>query len=48
MLTSLKLHNFKCFEDLELSLCNLNVFTGMNGSGKINDPSEPAFARTVC
>ena len=34
MLTSLKLHNFKCFEDLELSLCNLNVFTGMNGAGK--------------
>lgn len=34
MLTSLKLHNFKCFEDLELSLSNLNVFTGVNGAGK--------------
>lgn len=34
MLSSLNLHNFKCFENLELSLSNLNVFTGLNGAGK--------------
>lgn len=34
MLTKLKLHNFKCFDDIELSLSQLNVFTGLNGMGK--------------
>ena len=34
MITNLILHNFKCFEDLELSFSNLNVFTGLNGAGK--------------
>ena len=34
MLTKLTLHNFKCFENLELSLGNLNVLTGLNGMGK--------------
>lgn len=34
MLTKLKLHNFKCFDDIELSLNHLNVLTGLNGMGK--------------
>lgn len=34
MLTKLNLHNFKCFENLELPLGNLNVLTGLNGMGK--------------
>lgn len=34
MLTKLTLHNFKCFENLELPLSNLNVLTGLNGMGK--------------
>lgn len=34
MITKLKLHNFKCFEDLELKLGNLNVLAGLNGMGK--------------
>ena len=34
MLTKLTLHNFKCFDNLELSLSNLNVLTGLNGMGK--------------
>lgn len=34
MLTKLTLHNFKCFENVELPLSNLNVLTGLNGMGK--------------
>lgn len=34
MITKLTLKNFKCFEDLELDLKNVNVFTGINGMGK--------------
>ena len=34
MLKQLKLKGFKCFDDLELELSNLNLLTGVNSSGK--------------
>lgn len=34
MIDNLKLKNFKCFENLELELSNLNVFCGINSMGK--------------
>ena len=34
MITSIELTNFKCFKSLALELRSLNVFAGMNGSGK--------------
>lgn len=34
MLDSIEIKNFKCFSELQLSLKNLNVFTGLNGMGK--------------
>ena len=30
----LNIHNFKCFQDIEIPLNNLTVFTGANGNGK--------------
>lgn len=33
-ITNIGLHNFKCFEDLDLSCSSLNLLCGMNGSGK--------------
>lgn len=34
MLKSISLENFKCFKHMKLDLCNLNVFSGLNGMGK--------------
>ncbi|MBD5448553.1 MAG: AAA family ATPase [Lachnospiraceae bacterium] len=34
MLTGLELKNFKCFEEMQIELKNVNVFTGVNGVGK--------------
>lgn len=34
MLQALKLHNFKCFEDLHIQLSSLNILSGLNGMGK--------------
>lgn len=34
MLCELSMENFKCFQNLTLSLGGLNVFTGLNGMGK--------------
>jgi len=34
MLTQIKLNNFKCFKDIELNLSHLNIFSGLNGTGK--------------
>lgn len=34
MIRNIAIRNFKCFETLELSLSNLNVFSGLNGMGK--------------
>lgn len=34
MIRNLKLRNFKCFENLDIDLKNVNVFTGINGMGK--------------
>lgn len=34
MIDRLKVKNFKCFENLELELSNLNVFCGINSMGK--------------
>ncbi|BCN32613.1 DUF3696 domain-containing protein [Anaeromicropila herbilytica] len=34
MIQTLALKNFKCFEDFELSLSNLNILSGINGMGK--------------
>jgi predicted ATPase len=34
MITRLQLKNFKCFEQMEMELKNVNVFTGVNGMGK--------------
>lgn len=34
MIRNLKLKNFKCFENLDLDLKNVNIFTGINGMGK--------------
>lgn len=34
MIKNLRLKNFKCFEELEMDLRNVNVFTGVNGMGK--------------
>lgn len=34
MIHNIDIKNFKCFETLEMSLSNLNVFSGMNGMGK--------------
>lgn len=33
-ITNIRLHNFKCFEELDLSCSALNLLCGMNGSGK--------------
>ncbi len=34
MLNGLRIKNFKCFEDLNIELSNLNVFAGINSMGK--------------
>lgn len=34
MINLIHLKNFKCFNDISLSLANLNIFTGLNGMGK--------------
>ena len=34
MLTSLELKNFKCFEQMQIDLKNVNIFAGVNGVGK--------------
>ena len=34
MIERMKLKNFKCFEELDLMLHKLNVFSGLNGMGK--------------
>lgn len=34
MITKLSLENFKCFEEMSLSLSNVNIFSGVNGMGK--------------
>lgn len=34
MLTQIKIQGFKCFDEIELSLKNLNLLTGVNSSGK--------------
>ena len=34
MIESLKLKNFKCFEEIELKFKNLTLFTGINSGGK--------------
>lgn len=34
MICNLKLNNFKCFEELDIDLKNVNIFTGINGMGK--------------
>ncbi len=33
-ITNIRLRNFKCFEELDLSCSALNLLTGLNGSGK--------------
>lgn len=34
MISNLELKNFKCFENLQIDLKNVNIFTGVNGVGK--------------
>ena len=34
MVSNIKLTNFKCFKSIELSLANLNLFSGINSMGK--------------
>ena len=34
MIKNLELRNFKCFEELDIELRNVNIFTGVNGMGK--------------
>src|SRR5579859_7962432 len=34
MISSLHLHNFKCFEDQQFSLKSLTLLTGLNSTGK--------------
>ncbi|MCX8640198.1 DUF3696 domain-containing protein [Gilliamella sp. B3172] len=34
MLSSIKLKNFKCYQNIDLELKNLNIFCGINSSGK--------------
>lgn len=34
MIKQMKISNFKCFENLDISLGSLNVFSGLNGMGK--------------
>lgn len=34
MITNIKIHNFKSLNDIDLELRNLNLLTGLNGSGK--------------
>lgn len=34
MIRKIRLKNFKCFEELDLSAKNVNVYTGINGMGK--------------
>ncbi len=34
MVSNIKLTNFKCFQNVELSLANLNLFSGINSMGK--------------
>lgn len=34
MIRTLKLHNFKCFENISFDLSPLNILSGVNGMGK--------------
>ena len=34
MITNIELHNFKCFDDLDIDVSNLSIFMGINGAGK--------------
>ena len=34
MLNQLRISNFKCFEDLDLTCASLNLLCGLNGMGK--------------
>ena len=34
MIDKLQLKNFKCFEQMDINMKNVNVFTGVNGMGK--------------
>lgn len=34
MIKNIKIHNFKCFSDIEINFNKLTVLTGVNGSGK--------------
>ena len=34
MITKIRLSNFKCFQDLEIDLNKVNIFSGINGVGK--------------
>lgn len=34
MITELRLHNFKCFNDIKIGFSQINLFAGMNGRGK--------------
>lgn len=34
MITSMRLRNYKCFEEQELSICPLTLLSGLNGMGK--------------
>lgn len=34
MISSLELKNFKCFENMQINLKNVNIFAGVNGVGK--------------
>lgn len=34
MINNLRIKNFKCFENLQVELSNLNVFAGINSMGK--------------
>ena len=34
MLNRIKLKNFKCYQNIDLELRNLNIFCGVNSSGK--------------
>ena len=34
MISGLELKNFKCFENMQIDLKNVNVFAGVNGVGK--------------
>lgn len=34
MINQIKINNFKCFQNLDITVGNLNVFSGLNGMGK--------------